>query len=93
MALWPPLTIPASHRVRNASQSHFLSDGHKPHKRSEISDQSFRIRKWMQMVHHGFGIHLGETVDTYATLRPELYIPTEAKPWRGIWVGKSYPRE
>jgi len=26
-------------------------------------------------------------VDTFATIDPVLYTPTEDKPWRGIWVG------
>jgi hypothetical protein len=33
------------------------------------------------------GLHLGEEVNTYATLEPCLYTPTRDKPWRGIWVG------
>jgi len=89
MQLWPPQTIPARHRVRNASQEGFIGDGHKPQKRSEISNLSFRIRHWMEMTvgTHARGIHLGEEVYTYATLDPKLYTPTEDKPWRGIWVG------
>jgi len=84
MELWPPRIIPSRHRVRNSSQEGFAGSNHKPHKRSEISDLSFRIRRWMEI---GDGIHLGEEVYTYATLDPKLYTPTEDKPWRGIWVG------
>jgi len=89
MQLWPPPTIPARHRVRNASQEAFVGSGHKPQKRSEVSNQAFRIRRWMEMAagQHGSGVHLGEEVYTYATLDPKLYTPTKEKPWRGIWVG------
>jgi len=89
MALWPPPTIPARHRVRNVSQEGFVGDGHKPQNRAEISHQAFRLRHWMQMTgqNHAPGVHLGEEVYTYATLDPKLYTPTEEKPWRGIWVG------
>lgn len=88
MQLWPPPTIPARHRVRNASQESFVGSGHKPQTRSQVSDHAFRIRRWMEMVaEHPTGIHLGEEVYTYATLEPKLYTPTEDKPYRGIWVG------
>jgi len=88
MQLWPPLTIPSRHRVRNASQEAFVGTGHKPQQRSEVSNQCFRIRRWMEMAagQHP-GVHLGEEVYTYATLDPKLYTPTEEKPFRGIWVG------
>jgi hypothetical protein len=54
-----------------------------------MSDQAFRIRRWMEMIasSHALGLHLGEEVYTYATLDPKLYTPTEEKPFRGIWVG------
>lgn len=89
MMLWPPQIIPARHRVRNASQANFMASGHKPQKRSDISDQTFRIRKWMQMLgtHHTPGVRLAEEVLTYSTLDPKLYTPTADKPYRGIWVG------
>jgi hypothetical protein len=89
MALWPPQTIPARHRVRNASQGNFVATGHRPQKRSDISDQTFRIRRWMQMVggHNQPGVRLAEEVYTYSTLDPHLYTPTSDKPYRGIWVG------
>lgn len=89
MQMWPPLTVPSRHRVRNVSQQGFLGDGHRPKKRADISDLSFRIRHWMEMTggSNALGIHLGEEVYTYATLDPKLYTPTEDKPWRGIWVG------
>jgi hypothetical protein len=89
MQLWPPPTIPARERVRNVSQEAFVGTGHKPQKRSEVSNQTFRIRSWMEMVAGSAlpGLHLGEEVYTYATLDPKLYTPTEEKPFRGIWVG------
>jgi len=74
--------------VRNASQESFVGSGHRPQKRSQVSDQAFRVRRWMEMVaQNPTGMHLGEEVYTYATLDPKLYTPTEEKPYRGIWVG------
>ncbi|TVY37485.1 hypothetical protein LOCC1_G006195 [Lachnellula occidentalis] len=88
MQLWPPPHIPARQRVRTASQEAFFGSGHKPQKRSEVSTQAFRIRRWMEMTsQNGPGVHLGEEVYTYATLDPKVYTPTEEKPYRGIWVG------
>jgi len=87
MALWPPGNIPARHRVRNSSQEGFIGTGHKPQKRSEISDQAFRIRRWMRMAGPMLNTHIQGQVDTYATLDPKLYTPTADKPYRGIWVG------
>jgi hypothetical protein len=89
MQLWPPPTIPARERVRNASQEGFVGTGHKPKKRSEVSNQAFRIRRWIEMAASSTspGLHPGEEVYTYATLDPKLYTPTEEKPFRGIWVG------
>ncbi len=89
MQVWPPAIIPAKQRVRNASQESFVGSGHKPQKRSEVSDQAFRIRRWMEMAPNTStpGLHLGEEVYTYSTLLPCLYTPTELKPYRGIWVG------
>ncbi|KAH8650517.1 hypothetical protein BGZ60DRAFT_550296 [Tricladium varicosporioides] len=90
MNLWPPPTIPAHQRVRNTSQEAFVGSGHKPQKRSEVCEEAFRIRRWMEMsagINGGPGVHLGEEVYTYATLDPKIYTPTEDKPYRGIWVG------
>jgi Cyclin D1 binding domain len=93
MALWPPKIIPAKHRVRNASQGNFKDPGHEPQKRSEVSDQTFRIRRWVQMSGQQIeglapvGVRLAEEVSTYSTLDPALYTPTADKPYRGIWVG------
>lgn len=89
MALWPPEIIPAKHRVRNASQGNFRDPGHEPKSRAEISDQTFRIRRWVQMVggQQLPGVRLAEEVTTYSTLDPALYTPTADKPYRGIWIG------
>ncbi|CZS97600.1 uncharacterized protein RAG0_06592 [Rhynchosporium agropyri] len=89
--IWPPQTIPARHRVQSitGSSEAFLGQGQKPQKRSQVSNQTFRIRRWMQMMAGTNipGYHLGEELHTYATLDPKLYTPTEEKPYRGIWVG------
>jgi len=89
MALWPPEIIPAKHRIRNASQGNFRDPGHEPKTRAEISDQTFRIRRWVHMVggQQAPGLRLAEEVTTYSTLDPALYTPTADKPYRGIWIG------
>ncbi|RYP43844.1 hypothetical protein DL768_009624 [Monosporascus sp. mg162] len=94
--LWPPPAIPAGHRVRGqAAGIHRLSSlglesrspERKPLHPSEISDQTFQIRQWMELGPPQLGVHLGEEIVTYSTLDPVLYTPTAEKPWRGIWVG------
>lgn len=95
--VWPPPTIPAHHRVGAQASgimplpTHRLTRASpsiwKPESRSEISDQTFRVRQWMEMGPPSLGIHVGEEIVTYSTLDPKLYTPTEEKPWRGIWVG------
>jgi hypothetical protein len=35
----------------------------------------------------GMSVRMPEDITTYATLPPECYTPTKAKPWRGIWCG------
>ncbi|KAK0113607.1 hypothetical protein ONS96_014462 [Cadophora gregata f. sp. sojae] len=89
MELWPPATIPARHRVRNGTRNAYMGTGHKPQNRSQVSNQTFRIRRWLQMDIGARppGIRHGEEVYTYATLDPKLWTPTEEKPYRGIWVG------
>ncbi|KAF2084451.1 F-box domain-containing protein [Saccharata proteae CBS 121410] len=88
-AVWPPQIIPASERTRNHSVSRYRSNGHKPSKLSQVSEATWRLRKWMEFTHHsqGMSMRVGEDVTTYATLDEELYTPTKQKPWRGIWVG------
>ncbi len=89
MELWPPLSIPGMPRVRSASQDNFQGWGHKPQKLEEISDTTFRLRKWIQFSVGGsnFGVRMGDEVSTWSTLKPELYIPTAEKPYQGIYVG------
>ncbi|KAI9816019.1 MAG: hypothetical protein M1827_002011 [Pycnora praestabilis] len=89
MAVWPPHILPAKQRVRNQSQEAFRGNGHKPQKLSEVSDSTFRIRKWMEFTNLGqpVGIRMGEDVTTFSTIPEEAYTPTKEKPWRGIWVG------
>lgn len=89
MQLWPPLTIPGMPRVRNSSNDNFQSWGHKPQKFDEISETTFRLRKWIQFSVGGsnFGVRMGDEVSTWSTLAPELYTPTAEKPYQGIYVG------
>ncbi|KAH9892202.1 F-box domain-containing protein [Xylariomycetidae sp. FL2044] len=96
--VWPPPSVPARHRVagqpadlHHAPTSINYLRAHsalwKPQHRSEASNQTFRIRQWMEMGPPALGVHVGEEVVTYSTLDPYLYTPTAEKPWRGIWVG------
>lgn len=90
MDLWPPIHIPAHERVRNNSPTNFTGSGHRPNTRSEICDQAFRLRRWMDMP-GGLSARFGEGVSTFSTLDPYLYTPTVDKPLRGIWVGDYGP--
>ncbi|KAI4597258.1 hypothetical protein KJ359_004771 [Pestalotiopsis sp. 9143b] len=95
--VWPPPTIPSSHRVGaqgagvlpiSSQRLEVASPGNwAPHSRSEASDKTFRIRRWMQWIRSGLGVKLGEETVTWSTLDPYWYTPTKEKPWRGIWVG------
>ena len=89
MSLWPPAILPAANRVRNDSANMFRDDSHKPQNIDQLSDTSFRFRKWMEFRGMGdrLGIRMGEDVMTFATLPPECYVPTREKPYQGIWVG------
>lgn len=89
MELWPPMTIPRMPRVRNSSNDNFQGWGHKPQKFDEISETTFRLRKWIQFSVGGsnFGVRMGDEVSTWSTLAPELYTPTSKKPYQGIFVG------
>jgi hypothetical protein len=89
MELWPPRTIPGMPRVRNSSDDNFQGWGHKPQKFDEISDTTFRLKKWIQFSvgNSNFGVRMGDEVSTWSTLKPELYTPTEEKPYQGIYVG------
>lgn len=89
MALWPPRRVPAGDRVRCESSSMFRDAAHKPRTLTQASDQTLRIRKYLDfrgMEGHP-GVRLGEDVMTFSTLLEESYTPTEQRPWQGIWVG------
>ncbi|KAG5951626.1 hypothetical protein E4U53_002660 [Claviceps sorghi] len=50
--IWPPPAIPATQHVSGARSAQAAEDilpRHVPKSRSEISDQTFRIRQWMEM--------------------------------------------
>lgn len=95
--VWPPPTIPARHRVGaqaagvlpiSNQRLEVASPGNwAPSHRSEASDQTFRIRRWMEWARSALGLRLGEETVTWSTLDPYYYTPTKEKPWRGIWVG------
>lgn len=89
--LWPPPSIPARERTRNESINRFRSTGLKPLRLSEISETTWRLRKWMEFHQHphvgGNITRVGEEVTTFATLDEDVYTPTPQKPWRGIWCG------
>ncbi|KAK3317781.1 hypothetical protein B0T19DRAFT_435566 [Cercophora scortea] len=90
-----PNTTPADENGSNNNNNYLLSDDPAPRSRREMSDQTFRIRKWLEVrditipgIEAGsVGLHIGEEISTYATLDPALYTPTPTKPYRGIWVG------
>ncbi len=89
MALWPPERVPARQRVRCESSSMFRDAAHKPRNLAQASDQTFRIRKYLDFrgMEGHLGVRLGEDVMTFSTLLEESYTPTRQRPWQGIWVG------
>ena len=90
MALWPPATIPAKDRVRNESPTKFRKEEHRPQTLGQMSDRTFRIRKWLDfsnLMQPLNAVRMGEEVMTFSTLLEESYLPTRHKPWQGIWVG------
>ena len=90
MALWPPAIIPARERVRNTSATKFRTEEHRPQTFGVMSDQNFRVRKWLDfsnMLQPSTAVRMGEEVMTFSTLPEESYTPTKKKPWQGIWVG------
>lgn len=51
--IWPPPAIPAHQHavgVRSGQHVHALGANDRPRRRTEVSDQMFRIRRWMQML-------------------------------------------
>ena len=90
MALWPPITIPAQERVRNESATKFRRAEQRPQTLDQMSDRTFRIRKWLEfsnLMQPLNAVRMGEEVMTFSTLLEESYMPTKEKPWQGIWVG------
>lgn len=95
--VWPPPAVPAIRRVGAQAAGvlplsvHRLNmvaqDNWVPSSRDEVSDQAFRVRRWMEMGRPPLGVNLGEETVTFSTLDPALYTPTKEKPYRGIWVG------
>ncbi|KAF2000187.1 F-box domain-containing protein [Amniculicola lignicola CBS 123094] len=87
--VWPPLRLPSTVRTRNDSASQFRGLDHRPSKIQELSNKTFRIRKWMEFSSRASGISMrvGEDITTWATLPEECYTPTAQKPWQGIWCG------
>jgi len=49
--MWPVWMIPAPSRTRNTSSSDYSSSGHRPTRLSEVSQNTFRLRKWVD--YHG----------------------------------------
>ncbi|KAK2767618.1 hypothetical protein FQN54_003776 [Arachnomyces sp. PD_36] len=90
--LWPPPTIPSDHRIDRHAPDHYLWE-HKPLKLSSICESGFRTRRWVQFrsfvpIIEGSPTNgVGESMETFATIKPELYTPTQEKPYQGIWVG------
>ncbi|KAF2735608.1 hypothetical protein EJ04DRAFT_511700 [Polyplosphaeria fusca] len=87
--VWPPQILPSPVRTRNDSPSQFHDLGHRPTKLSELSSNTFRIRRWMEFSSRTLGVssRMGEATTTWATLPTECYTPTPQKPWQGIWCG------
>jgi hypothetical protein len=88
--VWPPLTLPSPLRTRNdPPPSAFRQPAHKPATLNDLSESTFRIRRWMEFAprHHGISMRIGEDISTWATLPEECYTPTPQKPWQGIWCG------
>lgn len=91
MDIWPPHILPSGSRCRNTSSNEFRDPGHKPAALAELSEDTFRIRKWVDFSSErlmGMSMRVGEDVTTYASLEEKEYTPTKKKPWRGIWCGE-----
>ncbi|TIA26750.1 hypothetical protein D6C81_00495 [Aureobasidium pullulans] len=46
--VWPPMHIPALSRTRNASTRAFQALSHRPSTLDEVSQNTFRLRKWVE---------------------------------------------
>lgn len=82
---WPPPNILAKSQVDRPKLSRNLAE-YQPENRSQINEQSFRTRQWIEM---NGQVRIGEMVQTWATLDFDLYTPTENHPYKGIFVGLS----
>ncbi|KAJ6021767.1 hypothetical protein N7540_007271 [Penicillium herquei] len=81
--MWPPPLIPTDYRTkRGFSTNQSLA----PSCSSRASEFAFRIRRWANF---RLVVSMGhnETLTTYSTLDPKIYLPTKEKPYQGIWVG------
>lgn len=80
---WPPSIIPSPD---NITRTYTSRDSALPNGASEASSIGFRIKRWAN-----FRLQMtptdNEAISNYATIDPELYIPTKEKPYQGIWVG------
>jgi hypothetical protein len=87
--LWPPETIPSDDRVHICYDEHLSFQGleDKPQHLDEICESAFRLKRWIQFGNYMAISHIGTVISTYATLRPDFYVPTKEKPYQGIWVG------
>ncbi|KAH9868757.1 hypothetical protein J1614_007829 [Plenodomus biglobosus] len=88
--VWPPLTLPSAQRTRNdPPPSGFIQPGQKPDSFSNLSESTFRIRRWMEFSSRplGLSMRIGEDITTFASLPSSVYTPTPQKPWQGIWCG------
>ncbi|RAL11351.1 F-box protein [Aspergillus homomorphus CBS 101889] len=86
---WPPPIIPSTHRVYRDVELQLPDWERNPRQLEEVSEYGFRIRRW---AHFRLGMPIftagrNETLSTFATLDPEVYTPTQRKPYQGIWVG------
>lgn len=88
---WPPPNIPAKYRVDRTTIENQTSAARlsRPVNRSEINEESFRIRRWLREHPNGSARPV-ERVETWSTLDSRLYTPTEEKPYRGIFVSLSF---
>ena len=92
-SIWPPTIIPAKERSRRINQPgdrEWLCDGANSSEwRGLLSESTFRTRRWMSYTldEQGVSGFSSREYETYATLLPELYTPTESKPWRGVYCG------
>ncbi|EME89418.1 uncharacterized protein MYCFIDRAFT_124198, partial [Pseudocercospora fijiensis CIRAD86] len=71
----------------------YSSAGHRPSTLDEVSQNNFRIRKWVEYtgrrtIPSWITISSGsKDITTYASMPASCYTPTPQKPWQGIWCG------